>query len=163
MGFKEFISNGWNKVQEGVGQVGKWLGDHQSVLTGLGKGAEMLGTAGVPFASAIGKGLNMAADIGKNYNEDKAFKESGEMKKAESNVYKEYLGKMKNQLEQPVAQQTLTSYGNILPLGHSAIDKINYKYNPYQIKPTVFKNEMEFEKNVRKTKTKKKGAKKIKH
>ena len=162
MGFKEFISNGWNKVQEGVGQAGKWLGEHQNVLTGLGKGAEMLGAVGVPFAGVVGKVLNTAAGIGQNYNEDKAAKEASEMKKVETDTYKTYMEKMKNQLEQPVNQQTLTSYGNILPLRHSAIDKINYRYDPYQIKPTVFKNEMDFENRVRKTKTKKKGAKKAK-
>lgn len=129
MGFKEFISNGWNKVQEGVGQAGKWLGEHQNVLTGLGKGAEMLGAVGVPFAGAVGKVLNTAAGIGQNYNEDKAAKEASEMKKVETDTYKTYMDKMKNQLEQPVNQQTLTSYGNILPLKHSAIDKINYRYD----------------------------------
>lgn len=159
MGFKDFISNGWSKVQEGFGQAGKWLGDHQNILSGLGKGAEMLGNF-VPGAGIVGKVLNTAAGIGQNYNEDKAAKEAGEIKKVETDAYKTYMDKMKSQLEQPINHQTLTSYGNILPLGHSSVDKINYRYNPYQIKPTVFKNEKDFENRVRKTKIKKKGFKK---
>lgn len=147
-------------AKEGIGHATKFLADNQSILSGLGNAAEVLGNF-VPGAGLIGKtlnfaakGFNTAANIGQGVSEDKQRQQQEEKQKIENETYKVYMDKMKNQLEQPITNQTLTAYGNILPLKHSAIDKINYKYNPFQIKPTVFKNEKEFEEKVRKNKTK---------
>ncbi len=153
MGFKDFISSGWNSIKEGIGHTGKFLENHQSLLNGLGNTAEILGNF-IPGVGIIGKGLKMTANIAQTISEDKQRQQQEEKQKIDNETYKTYMEKMKNQLEHPITNQTLTAYGNILPLKHSAIDKINYKYNPFQIKPTVFKKEKEFEEKVRKHKTK---------
>ena len=95
MGFKDFISSGWNSIKEGIGHTGKFLENHQSLLNGLGNTAEVLGNF-IPGVGIIGKGLKMAANIAQNVSEDKQRQQQEEKQKIDNETYKTYMEKMKN-------------------------------------------------------------------